>query len=89
MRHWDHEPPCPLAPHHTGARRTGDEVQLRVLFAAEPSDEAEVRRRIGDALGRGELVGPDGVRTTWQLVADAAGTVTDEERPHAERLAAS
>ena len=20
--HWDHEPPCPLAAHHTGVRRT-------------------------------------------------------------------
>ncbi|MFF2029006.1 hypothetical protein [Arthrobacter sp. NPDC058192] len=29
---WDHEPPCPLAPHHTEARRTGAVLRLRVLF---------------------------------------------------------
>jgi hypothetical protein len=84
--HWDHEPPCPLAAHHTGVRRTGDEVQLRVLFATEPADEDEVRRRIGDALALGASTGPDGRRTTWRLLASAPGTVTAEERPHAERL---
>ncbi len=27
--HWDHEPPCPLAPHHTEANRLGGVVHLR------------------------------------------------------------
>ena len=39
----EHEPPCPLAPHRTDAHRSGDLVQLRVLLAAEPAAEAEVR----------------------------------------------
>lgn len=32
---WDHEPPCPLAPHHVHAERVAGEVHLRILFAAE------------------------------------------------------
>src|SRR5688572_8191947 len=43
---WSHDPPCPLAPHHTRADRTGDEVRLRVLFVTEPEQEARVRERI-------------------------------------------
>jgi hypothetical protein len=31
---WSHDPPCPLAPHHTSAERRGGQVALRVLFAA-------------------------------------------------------
>jgi hypothetical protein len=41
----EHEPPCPLAAHHTAADRAGDELHLRILFAADPADEPEVRRR--------------------------------------------
>jgi hypothetical protein len=37
--HWDHEPPCPLAPHHTAAERVGDDVHMRTLFAVEPARE--------------------------------------------------
>jgi len=87
--HWDHEPPCPLAPHHTAAERHGDVVRLRVLFAAEPADEAEVRRRIDEALGRGELTGPDGVVSRWRLVSSAPGTVRSDEHDHGRRLSAS
>ena len=32
--HRHREPPCPLPPHRTGARRSGDEASLRVLPAA-------------------------------------------------------
>src|SRR5690242_10149389 len=59
--HWEHEPPCPLAPHHIAAERSGDEVRLRVLFAAEPDAEDEVRRRIEAALSRSVFDAPDGV----------------------------
>ena len=38
-----HEPPCPLAPHHTRVHRVGRELTLRLLFAAEPADLARVR----------------------------------------------
>jgi hypothetical protein len=84
--HWEHEAPCPLAPHHSRAARNGDEVRLRVLFAAEPASEAEVRRRIDDGLRTGELRGPDGTLTRWELRSSGPGAVTDGEAEHARRL---
>jgi len=65
--HWQHEGPCPLAPHHTRAERINGEVRLRTLFAAEPDLEDTVRQRIDQALSRGQLPGPDGATTRWQL----------------------
>jgi hypothetical protein len=84
--HWDHEPPCPLAPHHTDAQRTGDQVRLRVLFAAEPAAEAEVRSRIDAALSGSSLTGPDGVTTHWQLRSAQPGRLRDDEAQHAGQL---
>ena len=84
--HWDHQPPCPLAPHHTGAQRSGDQLRLRVLFAAEPADEAEVRCRIEAALSEGGLTGPDGVTSRWQLRSTRAGRLRVDEAEHAEQL---
>lgn len=84
--HWDHEPPCPLAPHATDAQRSGDEVRLRVLFAAEPAAEAEVRRRIETALSQAALTGPDGVTTHWRLRDAQPGLLRADEAGHAERL---
>jgi hypothetical protein len=84
--HWEHEPPCPLAPHHTGAQRRGNEVRLRVLFAAEPAAETEVRRRIEEALSRDGLTGPDGVTARWQLTSGQPGQLRDDEAELAERL---
>ncbi|MBA3905528.1 MAG: hypothetical protein H0X35_02405 [Pseudonocardiales bacterium] len=75
--HWEHEPPCPLAPHHTGARRDGPNVCLRILFATEPDREAEVRQRIGRAL------------TAWDVRSCAAGSVRPDEQAHVGRLAGS
>jgi len=86
---WEHEPPCPLAPHHTGARRDGDQVHLRILFAADPADEQRVRATIDDALARGSGDTPDGGRTTWRLVSAAASEVRPAEREHAARLTRS
>jgi hypothetical protein len=86
---WDHEPPCPLAPHHTRADRDGAELTLRVLFAAAPADELLVRRLIDHALATGWGDEPGGVRTTWELVLSRRSTVREEERAHARRLARS
>jgi hypothetical protein len=83
--HWEHQPPCPLAPHHTEADRVGDEVRLRVLFAAEPELEGTVRERIDAALADGQLSGPDGVNE-WRLRASRPAEVSAEERDHANRL---
>ena len=84
--HWDHEPPCPLAPHSTDARTSGDQVRLRVLFAAEPAAEADVRGRIEAALSLGSLTGPDGVTTRWRLRDAHPGQLRDDEAAHAEQL---
>src|SRR2546426_8114852 len=77
--HWEHEPPCPLAPHHSSAERTGGEVRVRILFATEPERESLVRERITAALARGRLDGPDGVTTRWELRASFGGEVTAAE----------
>jgi len=75
--HWEHPPPCPLAPHHTAAQRRGAQVHLRILFATEPEREAEVRTRIGRALA------------AWEVRSSAVGAVRQEEQAHAGRLVAS
>ena len=88
--HWDHEPPCPLAPHHTDASPGGDDtVRLRVLFAAEPADEERVRTLIGEALSSGRLTGPDGRVTRWMVQSSAAGSVRPDEADHAAGLIAN
>ena len=61
-------------------------MTLRVLFAAEPEDEARVRALVDEALARGEGEDPDGVRTSWRLLRSAPSPVRDEERDHADRL---
>jgi hypothetical protein len=86
---WSHDPPCPLAPHHTAAERADDDgLRLRVLFAADPADEARVRDLLTEALAGGSAEGPDGVRTSWRLVSAGPSAVRPEERVHADRLAA-
>ena len=83
---WTHEPPCPLAPHHTRVQRSGSEVTLRLLFAADPVDEPLVRRLVDQALARGWGDAEDGSRTDWQLVETGASPVRPEEEEHARRL---
>ena len=83
----DHPPPCPLAPHATRSGRGPDGVAVRVLFAADPADEAQVRARIDEALAAGWADAPDGARTRWTLLSSAPGTVAADEREHAARLA--
>ena len=84
---WEHDPPCPLAPHHTDAQRDGDVVRLRVLFAAEPEDEPEVRRRIGEALAGGQVAAPDATVSSWQLLTSEPSSVLPDELDHGRRLA--
>ncbi len=86
---WSHEPPCPLAPHHTRADRSGSEVTLRVLFATEPSEESRVRGLIDETLARGWGDRPDGGRAEWRLLRTTASTVRPEEQEHAARLTRS
>lgn len=84
--HWDHEPPCPVAPHHTGVERAGREVRLRILFATEPVREAEVRQGIDRALSTGVLAEADDRAARWSLRQSMAGELRSEEHDHAERL---
>ena len=82
----DHDPPCPLAAHHTAAQRYGDELHLRILFAAPPDRCGEIRSKIDAALRAGGFAGPDGHASAWQTLRTGCATVAPEERPHARRL---
>lgn len=73
--HWEHQPPCPLAPHHTEAARRGEEVHLRILFATEPEREPDVRLRIEKAL-----------TAQWRVRSCTPSTVRPGEANHAARL---
>ncbi len=87
--HWDHEPPCPLAPHYVTALPDGENVTLRILFATEPTNEQRVRALMGEALATGQLTCPDGGVATWQLSSAAPGHVRPEEEDHAAGLIGS
>ncbi|MEH1056679.1 hypothetical protein V6U89_15875 [Micromonospora sp. CPCC 206171] len=84
--HWEHEPPCPVASHHTRAERSGGEVRLHILFATEPHREERVRQDIDRALARGELRGPDGGTTRWRLRLSGPSEPSPGEAEHLERL---
>jgi hypothetical protein len=86
---WSHEPPCPLAPHHTRTHRVDRYVTLRLLFAADPGDEARVRLLVDDVLGRGWGDVENGGRTTWQLLESGPSEVLPEEVDHVGRLVRS
>ncbi|MGH3933533.1 MAG: hypothetical protein ACRDS1_00875 [Pseudonocardiaceae bacterium] len=85
--HWEHAPPCPVAPHHNHAEWVNDHVRVRTLFVAEPPLEAEVRQRIAEALSSGQLRGPDGVTTRWQLLSCESSAVLAGETARAQRIA--
>jgi hypothetical protein len=84
--HWEHRPPCPLAPHRTDAERSGGDVRLRVLFASEPAAETEVRDRIERALREAALTLPDGATARWRLLTAEPGAVRADETETAESL---
>jgi hypothetical protein len=87
--HWEHDPPCPLAPHATRADRDGGEVRVRTLFATEPDLEKEVRSRIDQALTAGTHQAPTGKASSWQYRSSDPGIVEESERGHGRRLIAS
>jgi hypothetical protein len=86
--HWDHPPPCPLAPHYVASFPGGETVTLRVLFATDPANEQRVRSLIGEALATGQLTGPDGRVATWQLRSASPGCIRRDEEDHAAHLIA-
>lgn len=83
--HWDHKPPCPLAPHRVSVDEDDGELRVRILFAAEPDTEGKVRDLIGQALS-GQLKFPDGFVAAWRLRTSRPGEVSAEEADDAERL---
>jgi hypothetical protein len=87
--HWEHDPPCPLAPHHTSAVRVDGRLALRILFATEPHRQAEARRRIADALSAGTGPSLHGEPVVWRLISQGPRAVADDEADHAASLAAS
>jgi hypothetical protein len=86
--HWDHPPPCPLAPHYVASFPAGETVTLRVLFATDPANEQRVRSLIGEALATGQLTGPDGRVATWQLRSASPGRIRPDEEDHGAHLIA-
>ena len=86
---WDHEPPCPLAPHHTAARQAGAALRVRVLFAADPRRERAVRQRIAHALAIGAARDPGGRMVRWKLLQTDAAGLTPRDRQRGRRLSRS
>src|SRR2546421_12284560 len=76
---WDHQPPCPLAPHYVSSIAAGETVTVRVVFATEPANEQRVRTLIGEALAAGRLTVPDGGVAKWDLHSSSAGTLRADE----------
>jgi hypothetical protein len=85
---WDHQPPCPLAPHYVSNVPAGETVAVRVVFATEPVDEQRVRALIGDALATGQLTVPDGGVAQWELHSASAGVLRADEEDLAADLIA-
>jgi hypothetical protein len=67
------------------ADRVNEELHVRVLFAADPGVESEVRRRIERALS-GQWQYPVGFTTPWQLRECRPSDVSPKETCHARRI---
>jgi hypothetical protein len=85
---WDHQPPCPLAPHYVSNVADGETVSVRVVFATESANEQRVRALIGEALASGQLTVPDGGVAQWELRSASPGRVRAEEEDLAAGLIA-
>jgi hypothetical protein len=75
----------PAGTHHVSAAEDDGELRVRILFAAEPDREDEVRHLIEQALS-GQLKFPDGFTTPRQLRASWPSEISAEETGHAELL---
>jgi hypothetical protein len=70
------------------ADRADGEVRVRILFAAEPEAEPEVRRRIELALS-GQWPLPGDLTAAWRLTGNWPSEVATAEEAHAARLIGS
>lgn len=86
--HWDHQPPCPLAPHRVSTQEQADGLLVRVVFAAQPQDEATARGLIEQAVRSGELVGPDGRLSAWRWIRSGPIPLSPRDAPLAQQLSA-
>lgn len=87
---WDHDGPCPLAPHHTSWHPDPSQpaiIHTRTLYAVEPHRHDEALTRIREGLATGKLIAPDGATATWRLLDDHPSTVEPHEADHAGHLA--
>jgi len=82
----EHDPPCPLAPHHTQVEVRDARATIRVVFVCEPTHEFEVRSRIDASLAGGGFCGPDGRTSTWRMLEAHAGHLDPSEHELADRL---
>jgi predicted dinucleotide-utilizing enzyme len=74
----DHQPePCRW-PHNNQTQVVDSAVELRTVFVADASEEAEVRRLIEQALSAGN---------GWTVVSSGAREATGDERHLGDRLA--
>ncbi|MBO9533567.1 MAG: hypothetical protein J7513_11410 [Solirubrobacteraceae bacterium] len=90
--HWEHDGPCPIAPHHTSWHHdpnAGAIVHVRVLYAVTDEERDDALQRLREGLGLGTLTGPDGRTTRWHLLDDSPSKVAEHEAEHAARLAAT
>ena len=66
---WTHEPPCPLAPHHTRVQRSGARADPAAALRRRPGRRAAGARAgrggTGPRLGRHPGRQPDGVAAAW------------------------
>jgi hypothetical protein len=86
--HWEHEPPCTV-PHRTDVASTDGGLAVRVLFACDAGDEADVRRRVDRALAGGRLPVPPpdhAAPTRWRLLHSASGELSDADIAVAARF---
>ena len=57
---------------------------MRVVFATEPENEAEVRRRIDRAVREGSVTSPGGKTSHWYFLDSKAGVPSESETSPAD-----
>lgn len=86
---FDHDGPCPLAPHHTSWHTDPNAPQIihtRTLYAVDPAHHHDATTRIREGLATGKLIAPGGHTATWRLLDDHPSTVEPHETNHAAQL---
>lgn len=72
--------------HRTATTRAGDEVRLRILFAAAPHRVDEVRDQIDEVLAAGAFTSPDGTTSRWHTQESGCARVIPADRGEARAL---